>query len=719
MILSRVFNPVIHFDDDQGHPLSGGRVYTYLKNSTTPAVTYANNSGAKNTNPIILNSRGEAEIWLDPTKEYKFVVKDNSGVVTQIADNIKADGVGNITVSGIEYVTVDVENTEGEPSADVSYDDETKTANFTFRGLKGQKGEDGKDGINGRDGIDGKDGKDGTNGTDGEDGVSCTHTWNGTTLSITSASGTSSADLKGEKGDQGIQGPKGEKGDTGAQGPQGIQGETGQQGPKGDKGDKGDKGEAGSDASVTAAAVNALTGLTINTSGNAATATKADNIAYTEITTATDLDTVTGEKGNGSWYYWTDGAAANITHSPVEAGAVMAVIPINRSNAGGYWAKQIVYPRYTSDVWIRHKTAADGAWGAWKKMAMTSDIPSGVVTLAGNNTFTGNNTFSNEKITINNTNGAAKLVVKGDSGQITMTSNTSASNTRGVWLTAHGTDTNGKWAFSADTNNNVTFNGTASKVSQSVGTGAIVSRDSDGNLKYTYDFFNIVGDDNNGNMLAIKSTDVRRARVRMQSKGTSYHAYLHPQDGYTAEREFTLPNKGGTLALTSDIPSTSNFVAKSGDTMTGALTVGGSVEATASSDGKARMYITSALGSYGFLGEASGDNTYNGIYAWEYGWVIKSRAGNNQFLGNASTADTASIAIRANQLAVAGSTPNAVLTASLTGTYVDIMSNIQTPGGTYRGVAVSYAKDADTVDGKHIVVSSTLGTAANTIYFIQ
>ena len=36
---------------------------------------------------------------------------------------------------------------------------------------------------------------------DGEDGVSATHSWNGTTLTVTSASGTSSADLKGEKGD--------------------------------------------------------------------------------------------------------------------------------------------------------------------------------------------------------------------------------------------------------------------------------------------------------------------------------------------------------------------------------------------------------------------------------------------------------------------------------------------------------------------------------------
>ena len=71
------------------------------------------------------------------------------------------------------------------------------------------------------------DGKDGADGAPGKDGTSATHSWNGTVLSITSASGTSSADLKGEKGDTGLQG---DKGDTGAQG---------------EKGDKGDKGADG------------------------------------------------------------------------------------------------------------------------------------------------------------------------------------------------------------------------------------------------------------------------------------------------------------------------------------------------------------------------------------------------------------------------------------------------------------------------------------------
>lgn len=50
---------------------------------------------------------------------------------------------------------------------------------------------------NGKTGAIGAAGKDGT---DGEDGVSCTHEWNGTVLTITSASGTSSANLIGPNG---------------------------------------------------------------------------------------------------------------------------------------------------------------------------------------------------------------------------------------------------------------------------------------------------------------------------------------------------------------------------------------------------------------------------------------------------------------------------------------------------------------------------------------
>lgn len=54
----------------------------------------------------------------------------------------------------------------------------------------------------------------GDTGATGTDGVSCTHVWNGTVLTVSSASGTSSADLKGDKGDKGATGPAGADGKT-------------------------------------------------------------------------------------------------------------------------------------------------------------------------------------------------------------------------------------------------------------------------------------------------------------------------------------------------------------------------------------------------------------------------------------------------------------------------------------------------------------------------
>lgn len=41
-------------------------------------------------------------------------------------------------------------------------------------------------------------------GADGANGIPCTHEWNGTVLTVTSASGTSSANLQGPSGDAGV-----------------------------------------------------------------------------------------------------------------------------------------------------------------------------------------------------------------------------------------------------------------------------------------------------------------------------------------------------------------------------------------------------------------------------------------------------------------------------------------------------------------------------------
>ena len=50
----------------------------------------------------------------------------------------------------------------------------------------------------------------GKDGEPGKDGISATHSWNGTVLTMTSASGTSSADLKGDEGAPGKDGKDGQ-----------------------------------------------------------------------------------------------------------------------------------------------------------------------------------------------------------------------------------------------------------------------------------------------------------------------------------------------------------------------------------------------------------------------------------------------------------------------------------------------------------------------------
>lgn len=93
--------PVLHFDDANGAPLSGGKLFTYAAGTTSPISTYTNSGGAtQNTNPIILNTRGEANVWLTPGALYKFVLSpstDTNPPTNPIytVDNISAGGGGS------------------------------------------------------------------------------------------------------------------------------------------------------------------------------------------------------------------------------------------------------------------------------------------------------------------------------------------------------------------------------------------------------------------------------------------------------------------------------------------------------------------------------------------------------------------------------------------------------------------------------------------------
>lgn len=74
--------------DLNGDPLAGGKIYTYAAGTSTPLSTYTDATGAvANTNPVVLDARGEASIFWDSV-QYKVVVTDADDVEIYTADNL-------------------------------------------------------------------------------------------------------------------------------------------------------------------------------------------------------------------------------------------------------------------------------------------------------------------------------------------------------------------------------------------------------------------------------------------------------------------------------------------------------------------------------------------------------------------------------------------------------------------------------------------------------
>lgn len=80
--------PKLQFLDANGNPLVGGKLYSYAAGTTTPLATYADYGGATpNANPVILDSRGEANVWLDSSL-YKLKLTSATDVEIWTVDNV-------------------------------------------------------------------------------------------------------------------------------------------------------------------------------------------------------------------------------------------------------------------------------------------------------------------------------------------------------------------------------------------------------------------------------------------------------------------------------------------------------------------------------------------------------------------------------------------------------------------------------------------------------
>jgi len=109
-----------------GLALVGGKLWSYTAGTSTPKATYTDfGIGTANTNPVILDSRGEASVWLDGN--YKLTLLDADDVqiwsVDDIRDLTSSATFTNATLAGTLTVTSTAVTWSGNP---------THSGNHTF-----------------------------------------------------------------------------------------------------------------------------------------------------------------------------------------------------------------------------------------------------------------------------------------------------------------------------------------------------------------------------------------------------------------------------------------------------------------------------------------------------------------------------------------------------------------------------------------------------------
>jgi hypothetical protein len=109
-------------------PGIGWKLYTYAAASSTPKATYTDiTKGSSNQNPVIMDARGECDLWLDGS--YKFILKDDLDqtiwTIDEIRDVFTGQTLTNTTLAGTLTVTSTAVTWSGNP---------THSGNHTFSG---------------------------------------------------------------------------------------------------------------------------------------------------------------------------------------------------------------------------------------------------------------------------------------------------------------------------------------------------------------------------------------------------------------------------------------------------------------------------------------------------------------------------------------------------------------------------------------------------------
>jgi len=107
MIATLSPSPKMQFFTAAGVPLVGGKLFTYASGTTVPLATYTSSAATTaNANPVILDSRGEANVWFGPSR-YTLLLKDSLDNLIWTADGVNSVlGVQNPTIVAAAGQTV-------------------------------------------------------------------------------------------------------------------------------------------------------------------------------------------------------------------------------------------------------------------------------------------------------------------------------------------------------------------------------------------------------------------------------------------------------------------------------------------------------------------------------------------------------------------------------------------------------------------------------------
>lgn len=100
VVLSPLGGAGAQFLDDDGIPLSGGKLHTYAAGTDTPQTTYTTSAGnVAHTNPIVLDSAGRVpggQVWFTVGVNYKVIATDSVDVTVSTWDNIESPGASGV-----------------------------------------------------------------------------------------------------------------------------------------------------------------------------------------------------------------------------------------------------------------------------------------------------------------------------------------------------------------------------------------------------------------------------------------------------------------------------------------------------------------------------------------------------------------------------------------------------------------------------------------------